>query len=161
MVNQSTLPTLFRAISNLEIEANLKTLNKPLMESLQILLAKFLQSVATPVETHRFEQDIEKTVREFARSVVQWCYGALETENIQDMPGAINYRDHSYRRMRDKTNHSQILTLFGTIQLIRATYRRGRAAINVPSTRVIINLISLNSESRPTGLSSSLNSEMI
>ena len=98
MVNQSTLPTLFRAISNFEIEADLKTLHKPLMESSQILVAKFLQSVATPVETHRFEQDIKKTVREFARSVVQWCYGALETEHIQDMPGAIKYRDHPYQR---------------------------------------------------------------
>jgi len=29
--------------------------------------------------------------------------------------------------MRDKTNHSQILTLFGIIHLIRATYRQGRA----------------------------------
>jgi len=47
MVNQSTLPTLFRAISNFEIEADLKTLHKPLMESLQILVAKFLQSVAS------------------------------------------------------------------------------------------------------------------
>ena len=41
MVNESTLPTLFRAISNFEIEADLKTLHKPLMELLQILVAKF------------------------------------------------------------------------------------------------------------------------
>ena len=111
MVNQSTLPTLFRAISDFEIEADLKTLHKPLMESLQILVA----------------QDIEKTVREFARSVVEWCYGALETEDVEAMPGSVKYRDNSYRRMRDKTKHSQILTLFGIIRLIRATYRRGSA----------------------------------
>ena len=127
MVNQSTLPTLFRAISDFEIEADLKTLHKPLMESLQILVAKFLQSVVTPVATHHFEQDIEKTVREFARSVVEWCYSALETEDVEAMPGSVKYRDNSYRRMRDKTKHSQILTLFGIIRLIRATYRRGSA----------------------------------
>ena len=57
MVNQSTLPTLFRAISDFEIAADLKTLHKALMESLQILVAKFLQSVVTPVATHRFEQE--------------------------------------------------------------------------------------------------------
>ena len=106
MVNQSTLPTLFRAISDFEIEADLKTLHKPLMESLQILVAKFLQSVVTPVATHRFEQDIE---------------------DVKAMPGSVKYRDNSYRRMRDKTKHSQILTLFGIIRLIRATYRRGSA----------------------------------
>ena len=127
MVNQSTLPTLFRAISNFEIEEDLKSLHQPLMESLQMLVATFLQSAVTPLETYRFEQEIEKSVREFARSVLEWSYGALETEDIQDMPGAIKYRDHSYRRMQNKTNHSQILTLFGTIYLIRATYRRGRA----------------------------------
>ena len=43
------------------------------------------------------------------------------------MPGSVKYRDNSYRRMRDKTKHSQILTLFGIIRLIRATYRRGSA----------------------------------
>ena len=127
MVNQFTLPTLFRAISDVQIQAGVGALHKPFMESLQILAANFLQSEVTPVATHRFEQDIEKTVREFARSVVEWCYGALETEDIQDITGAIKYRDHSYRRMRDKTNHSQILTLFGIIHLIRATYRQGRA----------------------------------
>ena len=57
MVNQSTLPTLFRAISDFEIAADLKTLHKALMESLQILVDKFLQSVVTPVATHRFEQE--------------------------------------------------------------------------------------------------------
>ena len=127
MVNQFTLPTLFRAISNVEIEADLESLHNPFIESLQILAANFLQSEVTPVATHRFEQDIEKTVREFARSVVERCYGALEPEDVESMPGSVKYRDHSYRRMRDKTKHSQILTLFGIIQLIRATYRRGRA----------------------------------
>ena len=85
---RSTLPTLFLAISDFEIEADLKTLHKPLMESLQILVAKFLQSVVTPVATHRFEQD---------------------TEDVEAMSGSVKYRDNSYRPMRDKTKHSQIL----------------------------------------------------
>lgn len=126
MVNQCTLPTLFRAISNGEIETGLAALNKSLMNSLQCLAQGFLQEAISPVATHRFEVDLEKTVREFARSFLQWCYGALETKAIQDMPGSIKYRSNSYRRLATKTRHNKILTLFGNIQLTRATYRRGR-----------------------------------
>jgi len=39
-------------------------------ESLLMLAASFLQSDVTSVATRRFEYDIERTVREFARSVV-------------------------------------------------------------------------------------------
>jgi len=127
MVNQSTLPTLFRAIANVEIEAGLQPLLAFFAESVQSLAASFLQAKITPVDTHRFEIEIEKTVREFARSLVEWCYGAVETQEVEAMPGSIKFRDNSYRRMRTKTIHSQILTIFGNIQLIRATYRRGRA----------------------------------
>ena len=126
MVNQFTLPTLFRAISDVQIEAGLGALHGPFMELMQIFAAKFLQSDVTPVAAHRFEHDIERTVREFARSVVEWCYGALEPEDVESMPATIKYRDNSYRRMRSKTKHGSILTLFGNIELIRATYRRGR-----------------------------------
>ena len=125
MVNQFTLPTLFRAISDVQIEAGVGTLHGPFMELMQIFAAKFLQSDVTPVAAHRFEHDIERTVREFARSVVEWCYGALEPEDVESMPATIKYRDNSYRRMRSKTKHGSILTLFGNIELIRATYRRG------------------------------------
>ena len=126
MDNQCTLPTLFRAIVNSEIETGLVPFHMLLKETLQMLSAKFLQFDITPVASLLFEQEIESTVREFARSVVQWCYGALEPENVEAMPAAIKYRDNSYRRMRLKTKHSTILTLFGNIALIRATYRRGR-----------------------------------
>ena len=126
MVNQSTLPTLFRAISDVQIETGLGSLHGPLIELVQVLVANFLQSTVTPVAAHRFEYDIERTVREFARSVVQWCYGALEPEDVESMPGSVKYNDNSYRRLHSKTKHGSILTLFGNIELIRATYRRGR-----------------------------------
>jgi hypothetical protein len=43
------------------------------------------------------------------------------------MPGAVRFNDHSFRRLIEKTMHSNILTRFGNIGLSRATYRRGRA----------------------------------
>jgi hypothetical protein len=126
MADQCTLPSLVRAISNGEIEKGLTEASMALMESLQCIAQGFLQQAVSPVTTHRFEADLNETVREFARSFLQWCFGALETKEIQDMPGAIKYRSNSYRRMATKTRHDKILTLFGNIQLTRATYRRGR-----------------------------------
>ena len=127
MVNQSTLPSLFRAIAKPEIEVGLQPIFADFSESVLSLATNFLQTAVTPVGTHQLEVDFADTVREFARTVVEWCFGAVETQEVDDMPGSIKFRDNSYRRMRDKTNHSQILTTFGNIQLLRATYRRGRA----------------------------------
>ena len=125
MVNQSTLPSLFRAIAKPEIEVGLQQIFADFSESVLSLATNFLQTAVTPVGTHQLEVDFADTVREFARTVVEWCFGAVETQEVDDMPGSIKFRDNSYRRMRDKTNHSQILTTFGNIQLLRATYRRG------------------------------------
>jgi hypothetical protein len=99
MVDQFTLPTLIRAISNVEIEVGLTLLNKKFVTLVQKLMEGFLQSMVTAAAAHRFEVELEETVREFARSCVEWCFGTLETEDIEDLPGVIKHRGNSYHRI--------------------------------------------------------------
>jgi hypothetical protein len=64
-------------------------------------------------------------LRESGRRVMSWLVNQLEPET-EEMPGVISHKGKPYRRLADKTQHSDILTRFGKISLFRAPYRRGR-----------------------------------
>jgi len=85
------------------------------MESLHGLAVEILKADVIPVVTYRFGHIIARIIGRFARFVIAWCYHPLETEDVQAVPGSITHRDHPYLRMRDKTIHNHILTLFGHI----------------------------------------------
>jgi hypothetical protein len=127
MDDQFTLPSLTRAISNGEIEAISATLIAKVQQALVSQASSFLELAITPLRTHDFECQIEIIARELGRSFLEWCFGAIEPENVESMPGSVRFKDHSFRRLIEKTVHSNILTRFGKIKLSRATYRRGRS----------------------------------
>ena len=127
MDDQFTLPSLTRAISNVEIEAISATLIAKAQQALVSQASSFLETGITPLRTHGFECQIEIIVRELGRSFLEWCFGAIEPESVESMPGSVRFNDHSFRRLGEKTMHSNVLTRFGNIELLRATYRRGRA----------------------------------
>jgi hypothetical protein len=127
MDDQFTLPSLTRAISNVEIEAISATLIAKAQQALVSQASSFLEPGITPLRTHGFECQIESIARELGRSFLEWCFGAIEPESVESMPGSVRFNDHSFRRLIEKTMHSNILTRFGNIGLSRATYRRGRA----------------------------------
>ena len=89
--------------------------------------SSFLEPGITPLRTHGFECQIEIIVRELGRSFLEWCFGAIEPESVESMPGSVRFNDHSFRRLGEKSMHSKVLTRFGNIELLRANYRRGRA----------------------------------
>jgi len=125
MDGQDTISTLFRAISDAEVQAVLSDQLMKLGQALADCFQRFRESNITPRASHQFELRIERIIREAARSFLQWCLGSLEIEQDDSMPGTIRYRDQSYRRLSSKTQHEKILTRFGNITLTRAVYRRG------------------------------------
>ena len=127
MDDQFTLPSLTRAISNGEIEAISATLIAKAQQALVSQASSFLELAITPLRTYGFECQVELIARELGRSFLEWCFGVIEPENVESMPGTVRFNDHSFRRLIEKTTHSNILTRFGNIELSRATYRRGRS----------------------------------
>ena len=125
MDGQDTISTLFRAISDDEVQGNLSDQFVALRQALTDAFRCFRDATPTPQSTHQFELRIERIVRETALSFLQWCLGSLEIEKTDWMPGTIRYRDKAYRRLSGKTQHANILTRFGNIALMRAVYRRG------------------------------------
>lgn len=138
MDGQDTISTLFRAISDEEVQSNLSKQLVELGQALADCFQFFRESNVTPQTSHQFECRIECIIRETARLFLQWCFAALETDQTDAMPGAIRYRDKSYRRLTGKARHANILTRFGNITLVRAVYRRGsRGKVIAPLEKAI------------------------
>lgn len=78
-----------------------------------------------PEDAHQFEHSVEMIVREQARSFVEWCFNSLEPSKVDAMPRHVDYQGQKYRRLNQKTDHAKVLTRFGNITLLRATWRQG------------------------------------
>ena len=138
MVGQGTRSPLFRAMSEVEFRRKMGAQFVVLLSALNEAFFKFRQGPITPESTHTFECSVETIVREFARCFMQWSLGSLESETTATMPPTIFYRDDSYRRLPDKTKHSNILTRFGDITLQRTIYRRGsRGKVIAPLEKIL------------------------
>jgi len=125
-------------MSDVEFRRKMAAQFAVLLRALKEAYFKFRQGPLTPESTHTFECSIETIVREFARSFMQWSFGSLESETTEAMPPTIFYRDDSYRRLPDKTWHSNILTRFGDIALERTVYRRGsRGKVIAPLEKIL------------------------
>ena len=124
MSAQSTLGTLVGATPKSAILDWLTQRCGLLAHLLADVVSDFQQGVS-PVETLRWEERLELALREFARSWLEWTLNTLEPQAVEALPQRIEYREQTYRRLAKKTRRRNILTRFGNITLLRATYRRG------------------------------------
>lgn len=109
-------------------------LNKRLTQvgkALAAVVEETLTPDISPKDAHRFECAVEEHTREFSRSFHEQCFNCREPKNVESMPEKIQYLGQTYRRLKHKTNHETILTRFGNITIIRATYRQGNAGATV------------------------------
>jgi hypothetical protein len=102
----------------------------PLCEQFQAkvveLMHRFANGQASPLAMFELEQELSAFGLELNRCVLNALLNRMEISEIDQMPGTLHHGSKVYRRLSEKTNHSNILTLFGTIELTRATYRQGR-----------------------------------
>lgn len=125
MDGQVTARTLVCAIPKAVIVSwvtrKLDAIGKVLIET----VVDFVNGDVGPADAHQLESNVEKHVRELARSLTEWSFNSLEPKNVEAMPTRIEHLGDSYRKLKEKTPHSKILTRFGNITLNRAMYRRG------------------------------------
>jgi hypothetical protein len=125
MDGQVTARTLVCAIPRAIVFCWLMTRMVELCRMLTEVAVEFLKPGMGPEDTHGFERRVEELVRDLARSFEEWCFNSLEPPEVQSMPQQIVYFGQSYRRLRKKTPHANVLTRFGNITLTRTTYRQG------------------------------------
>jgi hypothetical protein len=94
----------------------------PVISQVAQQIVAFRAAEPTPSACHRFETQLQATLRELGRILVEWTYNHLEPDDRQLMPGHLRLDGDWYRR-RAKTPNRGVATLFGTITLWRYLYQ--------------------------------------
>lgn len=121
---------LVRAIASQGISEVVERIAKKLGSSVTQLIEQFVQTVPSAKGTLELENSLFGFLLNAGRELMQWLLDSLEPE-LEQMPGTINHRDASYRRLAEKTRRADVLTRFGKVELIRGGYRRGRSGKTV------------------------------
>jgi hypothetical protein len=95
---------------------------EPVVQRLRDLVEDFRRQAVSPTGTHEFERQVQETLRELGRGVVQHTYNQLEPADVQDLAKHVEFEGCSYTRLNAKTPQNA-WTLFGQIRLQRVGYR--------------------------------------
>jgi hypothetical protein len=94
----------------------------PVISRVAQLIVAFRAAEPAPSACHQFETQLQATLRELGRIIVEWTYNHLEPDDRHLMPNHLRFDGDWYRR-RDKSPNRSVATLFGTITLWRYLYQ--------------------------------------
>jgi hypothetical protein len=94
----------------------------PALQRLWHRVEEFRRQPVSPERTHQFEQQLQQTLRELGREIVQHTYNHLEPADVQQLPKHVRFEADPYTRLNDKTPQNA-WTIFGHIRLWRVGYR--------------------------------------
>jgi hypothetical protein len=94
----------------------------PVISRIGQLIVNFRTAELTPAACYQFEIELQDTLRELGRVIVEWTYNHLEPDDHSLMPGHLRFDGDWYRR-RDQTPNRRVATRFGTITLWRYLYQ--------------------------------------
>lgn len=140
MDGQVTAGTLVGAIPKVVIVGWLNKRLAQLGEVLATVAVETLTPDIGPKDARRFECLVEEHAREFSRSFQEQCFNRLEPEKVESMPKKIQHLGQTYRRLKGKTTHATVLTRFGNITIIRATYRQGSGGATISPLEIALGI---------------------
>ena len=94
----------------------------PVISRVAQLIVAFRAAEPTPAACHHFETQLQATLRELGRIIVEWTYNHLEPDDRHLMPDHLRF-DGDWFRRRAKTPNRGVATLFGAITLWRYLYQ--------------------------------------
>lgn len=95
---------------------------EPALQRLWHLVEDFRRQPVSPERTHRFEQQLQETLRELGRAIVQHTYNHQEPADVQEVSKHVRFEAGLYTRLNEKTPQNA-WTIFGQIRLWRVGYR--------------------------------------
>ncbi len=102
--------------------ADLTDVIEPVLQQLRDLVEDFRSRPVSPTRTHQFERQLQETLRELGRGIVQHTYNHLEPTAVQALAKHVHFEASCYTRLNAKTPQNA-WTLFGQIRLWRVGYR--------------------------------------
>jgi len=109
---------LVRAIAGQEISEVVERIAKKFGGSVTQLIEQFVQTAPSAKGTLELENSLFVFLLNAGRELMQWLFDSLEPE-LEQMPGSVQHRGASYRRLAEKTRRADVLTRFGKVELIR------------------------------------------
>jgi hypothetical protein len=94
----------------------------PVISRVAQLIVSFRVTEPTPSACHHFETQLQATLRELGRIIVEWTFNDIEPDDRHLMPDHLRFDGDWYRR-RAKTPNRGVATSFGTITLWRYLYQ--------------------------------------
>ena len=116
---------LQQCISHAQLLELLTPLWQKIMGQVISVVHQFVEGPISPESMMKFEQALAEIGREACRGTLEAVLNQMEPSETEQLPSVIEYDSKNYRRLSEKTSHGNILSLFGTIELIRSTYRQG------------------------------------
>src|SRR5271167_3184785 len=95
---------------------------EPALQRLWRLVEDFRRQPVAPERTHRFEQQLQETLRELGREIVQHTYNHREPTDVLELSKHVRFEGGPYTRLNEKTPQNA-WTIFGQIRLWRVGYR--------------------------------------
>jgi hypothetical protein len=95
----------------------------PAIAQVARLIVVFRAAEPTPATSHLFETQLQDSLREFGRIIVEWTFNHFEPDDPHLMPDHLRFEGDWYRRCNKKSPRRCVATLFGTITLGRYIYR--------------------------------------
>jgi len=95
---------------------------EPALQRLRDLVEDFHRRPVSPTGTLEFERQLQETLRELGRDIVQHTYNHQEPADVQALAKHVQFEASGYTRLNAKTPQNA-WTLFGQIRLWRVGYR--------------------------------------
>jgi hypothetical protein len=106
-----------------DVEDELRHVMEPMLTQIVKIAIGFLCKEVSPTETFKFEEELDKMLRELGRVVVDWTYNHVEPDDPKALPHDVHFEGSNYRRINRKTANRHVSTRFGKIVLWRSGYR--------------------------------------
>ncbi|MCU0714416.1 MAG: hypothetical protein MUC43_20375 [Pirellula sp.] len=130
---------LVRAIASQQISEVVERIAKKLGSGVTELIEQFVQKAPSAKGTLELENSLFGILLNAGREWMQWLFDYLEPE-LEQLPGTVQHRGASYRRLAEKTRRADVLTRFGKVELIRSGYRRGRSGKTIFPVELLLGI---------------------
>jgi hypothetical protein len=105
----------------------------PLIRQVGQCIHAFRAGTITPVTSHGFEIELMRLLHEIGRTIIQWVFNRLETEDPNQAAPELGFDHNTYRRRDHSPRRHGIATLFGMITFWRLRYEPCDAGVGLAS----------------------------
>ena len=80
-----------------EVDDQLRQTTEPLLRQIVKTVITFLHHEVSPTSNLRFEDGLDRVLRDLGRVVTEWAYNHVEPDDPQNLPHDVHFKSGGYR----------------------------------------------------------------